>query len=203
MSSAPSYARWGQARPTCWRKSDCAKRRGRSPVCRPLIGTSARPGPAVAHSVVTDSVLRAPVQALRRPRAVGAPRRHAAWAGQSSAARVRRDCGRWFAAAPAPGVRPPALRAAQRERSVAPRAVLMLAQVRAAGGPLAAQQPAARLAALPRAQPEPAWRLSAPMRAEQVRRERPAPHVGELRARAARLRLSVLRPRVSRSPPRE
>jgi hypothetical protein len=71
-----------------------------------------------------------------------------------------------------------------------------------------------RAAAGPRAQPGPPVRLSAPLhaereaRAEQVRRELPALHVGELlgqlRARAARLRLSpaALRPPVSRSLPR-
>jgi hypothetical protein len=81
--------------------------------------------------------------------------------------------------------------------------------------PHAASMPAqGRAAAGPRAQPGPPVRLSAPLhakreaRAEQVRRELPALHVGELlgelRARAARLRLSMaaLRPRVSRSRPR-
>jgi hypothetical protein len=70
---------------------------------------------------------------------------------------VRRDCGQWFAAAPAPQpARLAALRAAQRGRSLAPLAVRMPALVRAAGGPLAAQQLAVRLAALPRAQRGPA-----------------------------------------------
>src|SRR5262245_31699741 len=199
MSRAPARARWGHPRPACWQKSGCAIRRRKLLVCRPLIGTSARPGAAEVYSAGADFVPRArPVPLLRRSRAIGAPRRHLA-----SAARAHRDCGRWFAAAPALRVRPPALRAAQRERSVAPRAALMLVQVRAAGGPVAAQQLAARLAALPRAQRGPAKRLSVPLRAEQVRRALPAPHVRELRARAARLRLSVLRLRVSRSLPRE
>jgi hypothetical protein len=87
--------------------------------------------------------------------------------------------------------RPAALRAA-------PRRAIRRTDRQAAAA-LRAQQLAVRLAALPRAQPEPAWRLSAPLRAEQVRREPPAPRVGQLPARAARLRLSVLRSRVSRS----
>src|SRR5262245_5235854 len=94
-------------------------------------------------------VRRAPVQALRRSHAIGAPRHHPAAAGQASAAHVHRDCGRWFAAAPVPRLRLPALRAAQRARSVAPHAAVMLVQVRAAGGLLAAQQLAATRAARP------------------------------------------------------
>src|SRR5262245_58238467 len=213
MSRAPGCARWGQAPPTCWQRSGCARRRGRSPVCRPLTGTAARPAAAEAHSAATHSDQCArPVRLLRRLRAVGAPPRRLAWAAPGSAARVRRDCGPWFAAAAVPHSARPAASpcaprrairrtagpaaAARRERTVAPHAALLPAQGRAAAGPRAQRRPPVRLSAPLHAERE--------ARAEQVRRELPALHVGELRALAARLRLlpAALRPPVSRSLPR-
>jgi hypothetical protein len=80
---------------------------------------------------------------------------------------------------------------------MAPHSAWMPAQERAAAEPRVQRGPLGRLSAPLRAEPEP--------RAEQVRRELLAPHVvGQLHARAARLRLSAaaLRQRVSRCLPR-
>src|SRR5262249_21998948 len=85
-----------------------------------------------------------PVRLLRRLRAVGAPPRRLAWAAPGSAARVRRDCGPWFAAAARPAASPCAPRrairrtagpaaAALRERAVAPRGASVPAGGRGGG----------------------------------------------------------------------